>query len=254
VDPLDSIESAPPTLAAPPGAGMQAGTGGDYSLLEVARHLQVSPDTLRAWNARFGAFLPSDVDGDMPRYTSADVAVLLTIRSLQEQGQSDAQIQASLMPRRLTPPADATQGPLNRSLESARNTAVALASQWQEEGTDAEAGEGTTAITHALGDVFSALANSQQTVLNSQASVREMVSVVVQDNFNLKDENRKLRDRMLELERALAEYQRREETRKERYEARMRALEGTVAALQHQVAQLVQLQRAAQQKKRGGWW
>ena len=71
-------------------------------------------------------------------------------------------------------------------------------------------------LPQALGDILSAIANSQQSVLNSQSTVREVVGVVVQDNFNLKEENRKLRDRMLELERVLAEYQRREETRKER--------------------------------------
>ncbi len=257
MDPLDSIESAPPTVVrgdAPSNSVAQAAAAGDYSLLEVARHLQVAPEMLRAWNARFGAFLPSDVGGEAPRYTSADVAVLLTIRTLHDQGQDDAQIQASLMPRRLSPQGHGAGGPLDPSLEAARNTAMTLASQWGKEETAGETGAETTAITQALGDLFGTLANGQQTVLNSQASVREMVSVVVQDNFNLKDENRKLRDRMLELERTLAEYQRREETRKERQEARMRALEGTVAALQHQMAQFVQLQRAAQQKKRSGWW
>ena len=106
-------------------------------------------------------------------------------------------------------------------------------------------------LPQALGDMLSTIANSQQSVLNSQSTVREVVGVVVQDNLGLKEENRKLRDRMLELERVLAEYQRREETRKERMENRLRALEGTVAALQQQIVQMVQIQR---QPKRRGWW
>ena len=167
-----------------------------------------------------------------PRYGSGDVAVLTTVQKLLEQGLDDEQVNQSLMPRRIEP-----------------STAVALAARSGQE-WDAE---GALAMPHAIGDVLTALASGQQTVLNSQASMREMVSVVVQDNFNLKDENRKLRDRMLELERVLAEYQRREETRKERMEARMRALEGTLAALQQQMTQMVQIQRAQAQKRRG-WW
>lgn len=101
-----------------------------------------------------------------------------------------------------------------------------------------------------LGEMLGTVANSQQSMLNVQDSIREMLGVIVQDNFNLKSENRKLRDRMLELERALAEYQRREETRKERLEGRLRAVEGTLSAMQQQLAQLVQLQRQKAKRTR----
>lgn len=102
-----------------------------------------------------------------------------------------------------------------------------------------------------LGEMLSTVANSQQSVLNVQDSIREMLNVIAQDNFNLKHENRKLRERMLELERVIAEHQRREETRKEMLESRMRAVEGTLSALQQQLAQLVQLQR---QRIRKNWF
>jgi len=203
-----------------------------YSLMEVAKHLQISPDTLRSWNQRFAQMLHIDPIAESPRYSSADVAVLLTIQKLIDQRMSDEQVIKQLMPRRIEP----------------ERSAVSLAVQ-----RAGEVGEGSiSGAAQALTDVLSVIAGSQQSVLNSQSSMREMVTVVVQDNFNLKEENRKLRDRMLELERALAEYQRREETRKERMEARMRALEGTVAALQQQMAQFVQLQRAQARKK--GFW
>lgn len=203
-----------------------------YSLMEVAKHLQISPDTLRSWNLRFAQVLQIDANAESPRYASADVAVLLTIQKLIDQRMSDEQVIKQLMPRRIEPE------------RSAASLAVQRAG---------EAGEGgISSAAQALTDVLSVIAGSQQSVLNSQSSMREMVTVVVQDNFNLKEENRKLRDRMLELERVLAEYQRREETRKERMEARMRALEGTVAALQQQMAQFVQLQRAQARKK--GFW
>lgn len=204
-----------------------------YSFIEVASHLQVTAETLRTWNRRFGQVLSGDVNGDSPRYSTADIAALLTVQKLLEQGFSDEQVNQRLMPRRI---------------DSQTATAVALSPQQgrmlaQQSGAE---------LPNSLGDVLSTIANGQQAVLNSQSTMREMASVVVQDNFNLKEENRKLRDRMLELERALAEYQRREETRKERMESRVRAIEGTLAALQQQLAQMVQTQRT--QPKRRGWW
>ncbi|MGL4650925.1 MAG: MerR family transcriptional regulator [Caldilineaceae bacterium] len=219
-----------------------------YTLLEVAQHLQVSPETLRAWRRRFGQFLgadPADLDNDWPTFSQADVAVLLTIHSLLDQGYSDAQVGESLKPKRIEPARLAPESGGNE-LSPARTGG---------DGGEAGGQGGALMVGPAgqmIGDMLGAIAGSQQAVLNSQASMREMVAVVVQDNFNLKDENRKLRERMLELERALAEYQRREETRKERMEARMRAMEGTMAALQQQMSQFVQIQRA-QQKKRGLW-
>lgn len=204
-----------------------------FSLLEVASHLHVAPDTLRSWSRRFARFLMVDPESDTPRFSSGDVATLLTLQKLLEQGYSDEQVSERMLPRRI---------------ESSPVAAVSLSPQQSRELLQ----QNTAVAQQALGDMLSAIANSQQAVLNGQATVREMTSVVVQDNFNLKDENRKLRDRMLELERALAEYQRREETRKEKMESRLRALEGTVAALQQQIAQLVQLQRQSQ--KRRGWW
>ncbi len=210
-----------------------------YSLLEVAKHLDISPEVLRTWNHRFAPMLGSAVADNPPRYTGADVAVLRTVKTLLGEGYNDAEVQQNLTPQRIEPEPPPTSLPL-------------IESRTDEQPLDGASSQ-ALAVPSVLGDMLGAIAGSQQTVLNSQASMREIVTVVVQDNFNLKDENRKLRDRMLELERVLAEYQRREETRKERLESRMRALEGTVAALQQQMAQFVQMQRAAQTKRRG-WW
>lgn len=203
-----------------------------FSFTEVAYHLQVTPDTLRSWTRRFGRFLGAPANGEDPRFGTSDVAALIMIQKLLEQGFNDEQVAERMTPKRLV-----------------RDDApsLAISADQSRQIVDAKA----TLLPQALGDILSAIANSQQSVLNSQTTVREVVGVVVQDNFNLKEENRKLRDRMLELERVVAEYQRREETRKERLESRLRALEGTVAALQQQLAQMIQLQR---QPKRRGWW
>jgi len=203
-----------------------------FSSTEVAYHLQVTAESLRGWNRRFGRFLSPPANGDEPRFTTSDVAALIMVQKLVEQGLSDEQVSERMTPKRLF-------------REDAPS--VTMTSDQSRQIVESKA----TLLPQALGDILSAIANSQQSVLNSQTTVREVVGVVVQDNFNLKEENRKLRDRMLELERVLAEYQRREETRKERLESRLRALEGTVAALQQQMAQIIQLQR---QPKKRGWW
>lgn len=205
-----------------------------YTFTEVAYHFQVTPDVLRSWIRRFAQVLSPAAKSDAPRFSTADVAALSMVQKLLDQGLKDEQINEQLTPKRIIPD---------------EPSAVALSTDQARQLVEGKA----ALLPQALGDILSAIANGQQTVLNSQSTVREIVGVVVQDNFNLKEENRKLRERMLELERSLAEYQRREETRKERLEGRLRALENTVAALQQQVAQLIQLQRQSQQKKRS-WW
>lgn len=219
---------------AEPTAAQQSAAEPTYSATEVAYHLQVTADVLHSWNQRFARFLSKPAHSQEPRYSNADVAALVIVQKLLEQGFDDQQVSERLTPKRLVRDEAPTIG-LNS--DQGRQLVESKA----------------TLLPQALGDILSTIANSQQSVLNSQTTVREVMGVVVQDNFNLKEENRKLRERMLEQERALAEYQRREETRKERLESRLRALENTVAALQQQVAQLIQLQRQSQQKKRG-WW
>ncbi len=207
-----------------------------FSRSEVASHLQVTPDLLFEWNERFGHLLAIDPESPQPRYTSADVAVLLAVQRLLDQGLDDDQIHQQLTPKRLPLPNLATE------ITTAETALMPV---------------DTSAMPQVVADLLSTIASSQQTVLNSQSTVREIVNVVVQDNFNLKDENRKLRDRMLEMERTLAEYQRREETRKERLEGRVRGLEQTVSALQQQVAQVVgaiRQQRQPPAPRRRGWF
>lgn len=204
-----------------------------YSPAEVANHLQIPVETLRQWNQRFTHFLGTEAVTAAPRYTSADIAVLLTVQKYLDQGLADDEVRSRLIPKRIVP------------------TPTALATAEPHEITITPDNLG---LPQVVSDLLSTIANSQQSVLHGQSTVREIVNVMVQDNFNLKDENRKLRDRILELERVFAEYQRREETRKERLEGRVRALEQTVMALQQQTAQIVQAVRQRQQSRRRGWF
>ena len=215
-----------------------------FSFAEVAGHLRVSPTQLTNWNERFGHLFTGDINSEQPRYTNADVAVLMSIQRLLDQGFDDSEIHNQLTPQRL-PISNLSTQIDNDSLEQDETALANLT---------------TNGVPQVVADLLGTIAGSQQTVLNSQNTVREIVNVVVQDNFNLKDENRKLRDRVLEVERTFAEYQRREETRKERFESRVRALENTVTALQQQVAQVVQVMRQQQQarqaqpSRRRGWF
>lgn len=207
-----------------------------FTSAEVATHLRVTPDTLQRLRQRFGQVLGTDVDSAHPRYSSGDVATLVTVQRLLEQGYTDTEIVEFLTPVHMEVDGSASAlAPLSDGdhLTTADDVHV-------------------SSLSKTLTDVLTVIASGQQAVLNSQSTVRELVGTLVQDNFNLKAENRKLRERMLELERALAEYQRREETRKERMEGRVRGLESTVSALQQQVAQLIQVER--QRTRRRGWF
>lgn len=82
------------------------------------------------------------------------------------------------------------------------------------------------------------LADAQHAILNSQQANRDLIGVVIQDNFNLKAENNKLRDRMLALERDLTELRRRDEARREAVEARLQAVEAAVNTLLDQLQRL----------------
>ena len=214
---------------------------------DAVQQLHTEPYLLRQWSHRFAPFLSDDVKDEYPRYTNSDIITLSIVQTLLVQGYSDSQVQQHLTTRQsnfsatpsfvVDPSADfrPVDGPSDRPPEDSP-LAVGQA-------TD-------LALSDTLHDVFGALADNQRAILSNQSTVREIVGVVVQDNFNLKEENRKLRDRMLELERTISEYQRREELRKERLESRLRALETTTGGLQQQLAQLIQVIR----KKRRGWF
>jgi DNA-binding transcriptional MerR regulator len=204
-----------------------ADTAVGLAFAEVTELLDVAPSTLRRWSQRFADFLAIDPDDAGALYTAADVDTLSEVRGLLAEGHSYEQISHRLQV-------------LKAALDSDPSDDVAPLVTTKD-----------SRLSQAVSDVVHTIADTQQAILNSQGSMRDLLGVVVQDNFSLKEENRKLRERMLEMERVLAEYQRREETRKERLESRLRALETTLGALQQQVAQLVQF---ARQRRRGWFW
>lgn len=202
------------------------------SFAEVTELLDVAPGTLRRWIQRFGPFLQTTSSESSSRYTASDVETLSIVRGLLAEGNTYEQIAHRL-----------------RVMHSSQQHQVAP--QDEEASGRPLPSPAPSQLPRVVGDAMQSITDTQKAILNSQTSIRDLLGVVVQDNFSLKEENRKLRDRMLEIERVLAEYQRRDETRKERLESRLRALEGTLGALQQQVAHWIELQR---QRRRGWLW
>jgi len=261
---------------------------------EIVKLLQVEPTQLNTWVQMFRASLSEYTRGYNPRFGPNDISTLFFIGNLADSGYTNDQIASQLMERRIKltdkeyseieivpteevpriPPEnnvtfrervpDYQPDPVTSSASSpmqstvtqstaARNGNSYPVDETSRTNNSVEKNSGGI-VNRQVNDLLSTVANSQQSVLNIQDSMRETIGVVVQDNFNLKHENRKLRDRMLEIERSLAEQQRRDETRKEIFEGRLRAVEGTLAAMQQQLAQLVQAQRNRGQPRRNSWF
>jgi DNA-binding transcriptional MerR regulator len=170
---------------------------------EVASRLEVSPSTLRRWSEEFSEFLSSEAvssEGKQHRrYSDEDLATLINVKGLMAEGATYEQVRQRLSELRAEKP----DGP---GSVVAAGAALPLA----------------PAMTF-LADTLHNVADSQQAVLNSQAANRELLGVVLQDNFNLKEENARMRERMLELERQLTQFRRDEESRRESLRAEMEA-------------------------------
>jgi DNA-binding transcriptional MerR regulator len=195
----------------------------------VASRLGISVSTLRRWSQQFSPFLStmaqqSDEDGGRHRrYADEDLATLISIKTLLSEGFTYDQVRARL-----------------QALEDDGDVAV--------ESYALVAGSEPMVMAPAvavLSDTLHTVADGQQLLLNSQQANRDLISVAIQDNFNLKAENTKLRDRMLDLERSLSEVKRHEAARYEGIEARLRAVEDTLDAL------IVQTQVLSEQRRRG---
>ena len=63
-----------------------------FSLAEVARHLDITPENLQRLRRRFAHFLGPDAAGPTPAFTSTDIAALVTVQKLLAQGYDNAQI------------------------------------------------------------------------------------------------------------------------------------------------------------------
>jgi DNA-binding transcriptional MerR regulator len=188
---------------------------------EVAAQLKISPSTLRRWSNEFADFL-SDPAGRPAaggqtahrRYTDEDLETLMTIKGLLAEGLSYIQVGKRLEALRLRQ----TTASGTREAKSDAVPVTALGPSLLDTSPVAPA-------VAVLADTLHTVAEGQQILLGSQQANRDLLTVVLQDNFSLKEENAKLRDRMLELERDMAEMRRLDAARRETMEARLQKLE-----------------------------
>jgi len=173
---------------------------------EVSELLGISPSTLRSWTQRFAEFLSPEAANPPPkkrrRYTDEDIALLMEVKGLRQQGFGYNYILWRL-----------------RTLQGKKEGEKALV----------EAQDKGAPVVAALADVLHSVATGQSVLLNSQQVTRELLGTILQDNFNLKEENTRLRDRMLQLERDLFELRRESEARRAALEERIHKLEEELA-------------------------
>ncbi len=211
-----------------------------YRPSEVAELLGISTATLRRWARQYRAWLSSDAGGDQPgagagghhrRYAREDVQILAHIKAWLQAGHTHAEIQDRLGER--SDWSDlAEEAPLTPLPDE---PAAAILPRPSASSALAQGGN-----AHWLQQSLDNLADSQQLLLSSQHAMRQMMGVLLQDNFNLKDENTRLRERIVESERKLYELKRELDLSKEQERERVRQLEAYLFELQRRLDSMTQ--------------
>lgn len=199
----------------------------------VAKELDISPASLRRWSDEFTEFLSkgagTDKDRSHRRYVDRDIEVLTEIRELMNGGmtyeQVRQQLKKSAVPSIEPDGISEITGDFSEdyaALDDSDDYATLNDSDKDEEPPSFEEslavvtanGSESPAITF-LTNTLATLSDGQKSVLNSQAANRELMGVLLQDNFNLKEENNRLRERILEVERDVSRSRQEDEWRRE---------------------------------------
>jgi DNA-binding transcriptional MerR regulator len=193
----------------------------------VAKELDISPATLRRWSDEFTDYLSvgagSNKNRSHRRYTDSDVATLVVVKELMGNGMTYEHVRQMLNGH----PTVAVKPEVSPEVPGRTEGSSTIAEVERIEPLDVEAldedeewaliasngaeGQAIAFLTNTL----STLSDSQKSILNSQAANRELLGVLLQDNFNLKEENNRLRERILEVERDVAQNRQEEEWRRE---------------------------------------
>jgi DNA-binding transcriptional MerR regulator len=179
---------------------------------QVAARLDISASTLRRWAKEFAPFLSQTAGypelspnggASHRRYTDEDLETLIIIKGLLAEGYSYHQAAKRLEALCMD---EATQG-----------DAYAVVAEGEK--------LGLAPAMSVLADTIHTVADGQQMLLHSQQASRDLLGVILQDNFNLKEENARLQERMLRLEREISEIKRKEDERRGVVEERLLQLE-----------------------------
>lgn len=170
---------------------------------EVASELSISTSTLRRWAKEFYPYLSktaskTDSTGAGAwahrRYTREDVKFLSQVKALLDQGLTHSQVIQHLK----------AEAPAVREERGRPEEAYPIVEKEME-----APALGPRLVVVA--DALRSISDNQQALQNSLQVNRNLLGVLIQDNFNLKEENTKLRDRMLKLEQAVNQLRQEEE-------------------------------------------
>jgi len=160
---------------------------------EVASLLGISPTTVRRWSTLYAAYLSPEAsqpdfhtEGEQParrRYAVDDVKTLTEIRDMRSEGMAQEEIIERLQKQLLPAAVSAKMSVLTEEQERAISSSAA----------------------NILAEALRSLQENQQALLSSLQSNRNLLGIVIQDNFNLKSENANLRERLRTVERDLSE-------------------------------------------------
>lgn len=175
---------------------------------EMANELGISSQTLKNWTRDFAPYLsePGPLGENGRRFSEDDVFVLRRIKDHLAAGLTFDETAEELR-------SDGYGAPVDGNGASAALTVPA-----------AQQGFGV------MTDTLRVMIENQQTVQNSLQVNRNLLGVIIQDNFNLKEENAKLRERMLKLEQELAEMKKRDQDYRLTVEQRMMRVENGLRA------------------------
>lgn len=202
-----------------------------HSPQSVAKALSISPASLRRWSDEFTDYLAkgagSTKDRSHRRYNDSDIEILMEIKELMNSGMTYEQVRQHLRNQSIVSvePDDISDSQQQdtsngRYMSNSNLLDDDLDDEEQTDEADslamvaADDGSESPAIAF-LNNTLSTLSDTQKSILNSQTANRELLGVLLQDNFNLKEENNRLRERILEVERQLAQSRQEEEWRRE---------------------------------------
>lgn len=216
---------------------------------EAAQYLGIPASTLRRWSQQFGDFLSAETrsaqaEGGHRRYTAADLEMLAEVKRLLGAGLTYDQVReqlASLTAEQRSVPSGETAGTADdlaapitppHEAEAPPQAPFALA-------LVAGEAEGESEPAASMGELLTntlySLSDSQQIILSNQQTSRQLLGVLLQDNFNLKEENSRLRERMLETERKLFELRQDLDAGQAKERERMRQMEQYLFDLQRRL-------------------